>query len=58
MEQLESLEQLRALERGANIRVAAGTRRGPGVDRPEDMAIVDELLRERLALEGRPTEFD
>ncbi len=58
LERLESLEQLRALEHGADIRVAMGTRRGPGVDHPEDLAIVDELLRERLALSGRSAEFD
>jgi 3-deoxy-manno-octulosonate cytidylyltransferase (CMP-KDO synthetase) len=58
LESLESLEQLRALEHGADIRVAHGVRRGPGVDRPEDLKIVDEMLRERLAASGGATEFD
>ena len=58
LERLESLEQLRALEHGAEIRVVEGTRRGPGVDRPEDLAVVNELMRERLAHAGGPTESD
>ncbi len=46
LEQTEQLEQLRALEHGVKIRVAVTSRVSTGVDRPEDVAIVEKLLRE------------
>jgi 3-deoxy-manno-octulosonate cytidylyltransferase (CMP-KDO synthetase) len=44
LEQAESLEQLRALENGAKIRVILTKRAAVGVDTPEDVAIVERLL--------------
>lgn len=45
LEQAESLEQLRALAAGDRIRVAqAREKPGPGVDTPEDLAMVRALL--------------
>jgi 3-deoxy-manno-octulosonate cytidylyltransferase (CMP-KDO synthetase) len=46
LEQTEQLEQLRALEHGVKIRVAITSRVSPGVDRPQDVAIVEKMLRE------------
>ena len=43
LEQAESLEQLRALEHGAVIRVVAAVTSAPGVDTPEDLARVRGL---------------
>ena len=52
LEQLEKLEQLRALENGFEIRVAdAIARPGPHVDTPEDLARVS-LLLSQLTEEG------
>jgi 3-deoxy-manno-octulosonate cytidylyltransferase (CMP-KDO synthetase) len=45
LERCESLEQLRALEDGARIRVVRSQQRAIGVDRPGDAARVAELLR-------------
>ena len=44
LEQAESLEQLRALENGANIRVLLTTDTSPGVDTPEQALAVERLL--------------
>jgi 3-deoxy-manno-octulosonate cytidylyltransferase (CMP-KDO synthetase) len=44
LEQIESLEQLRALENGANIRVAIAYEKALGVDTPEDSAKVEHYL--------------
>jgi 3-deoxy-manno-octulosonate cytidylyltransferase (CMP-KDO synthetase) len=46
LEQTEQLEQLRALEHGVKIRVAVTSRVSTGVDRPEDVALVEKMLRE------------
>jgi len=44
LELIEKLEQLRALEMGARIRILITGQAGPGVDRPEDLARVETLL--------------
>lgn len=44
LEQCEQLEQLRALENGARIRVVLTKSAGIGVDAPEDAALVERLL--------------
>ena len=44
LEQAESLEQLRALENGAKIRVILARKAAVGVDTPEDVAAVERLL--------------
>jgi len=44
LEQAESLEQLRALENGARIRVILAKKAAVGVDTPEDVAVVEPLL--------------
>jgi 3-deoxy-manno-octulosonate cytidylyltransferase (CMP-KDO synthetase) len=44
LELTEHLEQLRALEHGVKIRVAITSRISTGVDRPEDVALVEKLL--------------
>jgi 3-deoxy-manno-octulosonate cytidylyltransferase (CMP-KDO synthetase) len=45
LEQAESLEQLRALENGAKIRVILTERAAVGVDTPEDVAAVERKLK-------------
>ena len=45
LEQTEQLEQLRALEHGVKIRVVVTTRGSVGVDRPEDVPLVEKMLR-------------
>ena len=47
LEACESLEQLRALEHGARISVIVTTERSVGVDVPEDIALVEKMLKER-----------
>jgi 3-deoxy-manno-octulosonate cytidylyltransferase (CMP-KDO synthetase) len=47
LELAESLEQLRALWLGARIAVIETKHAGAGVDTPEDVAVVEKLLRER-----------
>jgi 3-deoxy-manno-octulosonate cytidylyltransferase (CMP-KDO synthetase) len=44
LEQAESLEQLRALENGAKIRVVLAKSAAVSVDTPEDVALVEQLL--------------
>jgi 3-deoxy-manno-octulosonate cytidylyltransferase (CMP-KDO synthetase) len=44
LEQIEQLEQLRALERGIKIHVIQTTDRGIGVDTPQDVTTVEEIL--------------
>ncbi len=45
LERAESLEQLRALEHGARIRVVTTSHVAPGVDTPEQVALVERLLQ-------------
>jgi 3-deoxy-manno-octulosonate cytidylyltransferase (CMP-KDO synthetase) len=47
LEQTEKLEQLRALENGFAIRVWVTPHDSIGVDRPEDVALVEEILRKK-----------
>lgn len=47
IEKAESLEQLRALYLGAKIRVVPVETRSYGVDAPEDVKLVEEILRKR-----------
>jgi 3-deoxy-manno-octulosonate cytidylyltransferase (CMP-KDO synthetase) len=44
LEKVEQLEQLRALENGAKIRVVLAKAAAIGVDAPEDVAMVEQLL--------------
>ena len=44
LEQAESLEQLRALENGAKIRVVLAKHAAVSVDTPEDVAAVERIL--------------
>lgn len=44
LEELERLEQLRALEVGLRIRTVVGPATEPGVDEPEDLARADRVL--------------
>lgn len=46
LEQLEMLEQLRALENGARIRVIASGHRSIGVDTPSDLEAVRKMMAE------------
>jgi 3-deoxy-manno-octulosonate cytidylyltransferase (CMP-KDO synthetase) len=48
LEQAEKLEQLRALEHGAQIRVLPVAAAGPGIDTPEDWEAACRLLETRL----------
>ncbi|HMB73278.1 MAG TPA: 3-deoxy-manno-octulosonate cytidylyltransferase, partial [Gammaproteobacteria bacterium] len=45
LEQLEKLEQLRALEHGVPIRVVVTSGSSIGVDTPEDLARIETLLK-------------
>jgi 3-deoxy-manno-octulosonate cytidylyltransferase (CMP-KDO synthetase) len=47
LETAEKLEQLRALENGVRIRVAATPDDSVGVDRPEDAENVGKILMKR-----------
>ena len=46
LEKIESLEQLRALENGASIQVTIAHEKALGVDVPEDIAKVEEFLKQ------------
>ena len=46
LEEVESLEQLRALENGIRIRVLEGGRPAPGVDTREDLERVERMMTE------------
>ncbi len=48
IEKAESLEQLRALYLGAKIRVMKVATRSFGVDTPEDVKLVEEVLKNRI----------
>jgi 3-deoxy-manno-octulosonate cytidylyltransferase (CMP-KDO synthetase) len=52
LERLEGLEQLRALEHGARVRVALTDHASLSIDTPGDVAAVVARLRERLASEA------
>lgn len=47
LERTESLEQLRLLENGIPIHVTVTSRKCHGVDRPEDIAHIEKILREQ-----------
>ncbi len=44
LENMEKLEQLRILERGIQIRVVETDSDSPGVDTPDDLAVVEQLI--------------
>ena len=46
LEKIESLEQLRALENGASIQLVIAQEKALGVDVPEDIAKVEEFLKQ------------
>jgi 3-deoxy-manno-octulosonate cytidylyltransferase (CMP-KDO synthetase) len=53
LEKMEDLEQLRALENGMDILVLrVDEHKGIGVDRPEDIARVEVIMREQAGMEG------
>lgn len=52
LEKCEGLEQLRALWMGARIGVVRTNDVGIGVDRPEDVAVIEAILRERGVTAG------
>jgi 3-deoxy-manno-octulosonate cytidylyltransferase (CMP-KDO synthetase) len=45
LEQIEKLEQLRALENGIPIRMVYTDYQGIGVDTPEDLALMEKLMQ-------------
>jgi len=47
LEEKESLEQLRLLENGIKIKVVEAAHHGFGVDRPQDLLLVEELMKKR-----------
>ena len=47
LEKCEGLEQLRALWMGARIGVVRTNEVGIGVDRPEDIAVIEEIIKQR-----------
>ncbi|MDD5200218.1 MAG: 3-deoxy-manno-octulosonate cytidylyltransferase [Terrimicrobiaceae bacterium] len=49
LEQAEKLEQLRALETGARIRLIVTKHRGIGIDTPEDLAEAERIIEPRQA---------
>lgn len=52
LEQIEKLEQLRALEAGLPIRVVIGPATEPGIDLPEDLERAERLLGARAGSAG------
>lgn len=55
LERAESLEQLRALERGVTIKVIEARTPSIGVDTAEDLERVREIMEEMSAARGRPS---
>ena len=47
LEKYEKLEQLRILDRGYKIKVVVAGSFSPGVDRPEDIPIIEKLLKKK-----------
>jgi 3-deoxy-manno-octulosonate cytidylyltransferase (CMP-KDO synthetase) len=47
LEKSEKLEQLRALEHGAKIRVIKTTPTGPGIDTPDDAIAAEKFILKR-----------
>jgi 3-deoxy-manno-octulosonate cytidylyltransferase (CMP-KDO synthetase) len=47
LELAEKLEQLRALEHGIPIRMVASSYQGIGIDTPQDLTLVESILRQR-----------
>jgi len=47
LEKTEKLEQLRALDNGVAIKVLVTPHDSIGVDQPEDVKLVEEILRTR-----------
>lgn len=47
LEQIEKLEQLRALEHGIPIRMVYTTYQGIGIDSPEDLYLVEQMLKDK-----------
>jgi 3-deoxy-manno-octulosonate cytidylyltransferase (CMP-KDO synthetase) len=47
LEQIEKLEQLRALEHGIPIRMVITDYQGIGIDSPEDLQRVEKLLENK-----------
>ena len=57
LEKIEDLEQLRALENGMSIYVVRVQEfNGMGVDRPEDIAKVEAMMRNMRSGPGRPAQ--
>lgn len=54
LEMAESLEQLRALENGASIRVIRTMDTSPGVDTPEQARLVEQLLLNPISSSPNP----
>ncbi len=50
IERAECLEQLRALDAGATIRVLLTDRAAPGVDTPDDVAVVERLMKSEISV--------
>ncbi len=53
IEMAESLEQLRALHMGARIKVVTTEQRSWGVDTPEDIAVIENLLAQKSSEKNR-----
>ena len=49
LEEIEGLEQLRVLANGYKIRMIFTDYRSVGVDMPEDIAVVEDLMRQEKA---------
>jgi len=47
LEKYEQLEQLRILEKGFAIKVIISNECSPGIDTPEDIAIVEKIIKEK-----------
>ena len=53
LERAESLEQLRALENGVRIHVLVTKTGSPGIDTPEDAAVLERMVARRLQKDRR-----